>query len=689
MRAVSPDARYLNRELSWLKFNRRVLEEAANRDNPLLERLRFLAIFESNLDEFYMVRVSGLIEQFESGMAGMTPDGLSPNEQLAVISETAEPQRRLGSEIYRSQIKPELERHGVFVRSYGELSDKQREEADRYFARVVFPLCTPVMLHPTSSIPFISNRSLNLAVELSDGTSDLRLARVKVPSVVPRAFSVGKRGRFEFVLLEEIIANNLQSLFPGVEILSHHAFRVVRDADVEVREAETSDMIATIEETIRLRRYGDPVLLVHEPTMPGHLRKFLMGMLELDKQDVFSTPGPLGFDVFNEIARIDKPNLRYRPHVPHLAEPLSNSKSIFEAVHAGDVLLHHPYDSFRTVEEFVGSAATDPDVIGIKQTLYRVGTESPLVESLLDAAESGKQVAAMVELKARFDEVNNLGWARALERAGVHVAHGFPEMKTHCKLALVVRKEKGGVRSYAHIGTGNYNPATARLYSDLGLMTDDEEITQDISELFNYLTGFSRQTRYRKLIVAPLNLREALIENIRRETKLGKRGHILWKLNALVDPPVIDALYEASAAGVRIDLNVRGVCCLRPGLKGLSENIQVVSIVGRFLEHSRIFYFGNEGNPKAMIGSADVMRRNMDRRIEVIVPVEDPRLVAHLRDHILDTVFRDTVKAWQLQEDGAYVRRKPAGGAKPFNSQEFFMEHPSTRELLRRGLADG
>lgn len=686
MAVVKPaaEARYLNRELSWLQFNRRVLEEAANPQNPLLERLRFLSIFENNLDEFYMVRVSGLIEQFESGGLEMTPDGMTPNDQLKKICETAEPLRRKGADVYHESIKPQLEKAGIRILGYEQLTEKQREEMDGHFAREVFPLLTPIMLAPATTVPFISNRSLNLVVELADGATETRMARIKVPPVVARAVRVGKR-KLDFVLLEDIIAHNLPALFPGVDILGCHVFRVVRDADVEIREFEASDMIATIEETIRLRRYGDPVLLVHEPTMPAHIRKLLMGLLELDKEDVFSVRGPLGFDVFQELARIDRPALRFKPHVPHLAEPLATSRGIFETIASGDFLVHHPYDSFRTVEVFVASAVKDPDVIGIKQTLYRVGTESPIVESLLEAAEAGKQVAAMVELKARFDESNNLIWARALERAGVHVSYGFPEMKTHCKLSLVVRRERTGIRTYAHIGTGNYNPATARLYTDIGLFTCDPDIAQDISELFNYLTGFSRQTKYRKILVAPINLREGLLERIRRETKRGKEGRILWKLNALVDPMVIEALYEASNAGVQIDLNVRGVCCLRPGVKGLSENIRVISVVGRFLEHSRIYYFENGGHPDVLIGSADAMRRNLDRRIEVLCPVESPLLIAHLRDRILETVLSDTVKAWVLDGDGNYKRRKHAPHEKGFDSQAYFMLHPSTRELLAKG----
>jgi len=683
-------SRYLNRELSWLQFNRRVLDEAAHMQNPLLERLRFLAIFESNLDEFYMVRVSGLIEQFESGVIEVSPDGLSPNEQLNFIYEAAAPLRRRASAIYEEQIKPQLERNGVHVRKYAELNDKQRKELQTYFEHEVFPLCTPLILHPTPSVPFISNRSLNLAVELSDKGSDMRLARVKVPTVIPRLVRIGKR-KNEFVLLEEVISNNIQALFPGVEILGTHCFRVIRDADIEIRELEAADLIATIEETLRLRRFGDPVMLQHSPSMPGHVRKHLMGMLKLDEEDVFSLEGILGMEVFLELVKIDKPALRFPPHLPFVSDQMSTASGLFEAISQGDLLVHHPFDGFRTVEAFVGSAETDPDVVGIKQTLYRMGSESPIVESLLDAAESGKQVAAMVELKARFDESNNLVWARALERAGVHVTYGFPEMKTHCKLCLVVRRNGGGMKQYAHVGTGNYNPGTARAYTDLGLFTCDEAITQDISELFNYLTGFSKQTRYRKLLVAPLNLREGILHRIRNEipkTKKDKPGRIIWKLNALVDPEVIEALYEASNAGVKIDLIIRGVCCLRPGVPGMSENIRVMSIVGRFLEHSRVYYFERGGKPDVLIGSADAMRRNLDRRIEVLVPVENPNLIAHIRDRILTTCLKDNLQSWDMDSSGNYIRRQAPKGQKHFDSQKWFMTHPSSKEILSRALGD-
>ena len=636
-----------------------------------------------------MVRVSGLIEQYESGILELSPDGLTPNEQLKIISDTAGPLRRRANTVFREEVAPGLAEAGIRILSYAELTEKQKRNLSVYFAKEVFPLCTPIILHPAPSVPFISSRSLNIAVELSDNGTDIRLGRIKVPEGVPRAIRL-RRTRHDYVLLEDIIANNLSAFFHGVDVLGAHLFRLIRDADVEIRELEAADLITTIEETIRLRRFGDPVLLEVASTMPPNVLKLLMEIHRLEEDDVMTVDGIMGMDVFWEISKIDKPNLKFPPHIPFLADSLMSSKGLFETISLQDVLIHLPYDGFRPIEEFVGSACKDADVLGIKQTLYRVGAESPLVESLLAAAEGGKQVAAMVELKARFDESNNLEWARALERAGVHVTYGFPDMKTHCKVCLVVRREGRGLRMYAHIGTGNYNPATARLYTDIGLFTDDEAIVQDVLELFNYLTGFSKQTQYRKLLVAPVNLREGILHRIKREIahhKKDGKGRIIWKLNALVDPELIEALYAASQAGVKVDLIVRGVCCLRPGVKGLSENIHVSSVVGRFLEHSRIYYFRNGVTPDVLIGSADVMRRNLDRRIEVLVPVEDPRLIEYIRTKILDISMKDNVRSWNLLPDGTYERR-PKLEEKPFDSQNWFMAHPTTKELFPKALRE-
>jgi polyphosphate kinase len=677
--------RYFNRELSWLLFNRRVLEEAANPDNPLLERVKFLAIFESNLDEFYMVRVSGLIEQHESHVSELTPDGLTAHDQLAMIAETAHPLRRQAGELWLNELRPALAHEGISVVRYDELDDRRRAEADAFFVREIFPVCTPLVLEPAPNLPFISNRSLNIGVRLSDPREGARLGRVKVPTVHPRLIPLGKPGDC-FVLIEELIVANLATLFPGVRIDGANLFRVVRDADIEIRELEASDLVDTIEKTIHLRRFGDPVLLQLAEGCPRPIRESLRRLHNLDNADVMEVPGPLGLEMLWELASIDRPDLRFPHHTPHVDERLAETSSLFAAIAERDVLVHHPFDGFLPVQEFVAAAETDPNVIGIKQTLYRVGAESPIVEALLDAAHEGKQVAVMVELKARFDESNNLVWARALERAGVHVAYGFATLKVHCKLCLIVRREADGIRRYAHIGTGNYNPTTAKIYTDLGLFTVDPDITQDIGELFNFLTGFSKQTDYRKLLVAPLNLREGIVEAIERETRLHREcggGRIVFKLNSLVDPEVIDALYEASQAGVDIDLIVRGICCLRPGVQGMSENIRVRSIVGRFLEHSRVYYFANAGEPRAWIGSADLMRRNLDRRVEVLVPVEDPRLREHLRDVILDSYLRDNRNAWSLGADGVYRRLSP-GDDPPFSAQEHLMQRPTSSLLFAK-----
>lgn len=661
---------YINRESSWLHFNERVLAEAKNPKNPLLERAKFLAIFESNLDEFYMVRVSGLIEQYESGVMEPSPDGMTPTEQLNIISNQAEPLRQQASDSW-VDIHTALKEHGVEILRMEDLSSAKAAALDEYFMGEVFNVCTPLILEPAQSVPFISNRSLNLAITLHDPAGGTRLARVKIPDVLPRLVKVSRR-RNEFVLLEDLIRRNLAHLFPGVGIVGAYLFRVIRDADIEIRELEAGDLIESIEETIRLRRYGDPVLLQVSSDMPPPVRETLMRLLNLEKSDCFEVKGILGLGVLMELASIDKPNLRFPPHPAHLAEGLSNAGHLFSTITESDVLVHHPYDSFRSVEEFVASAVKDPNVIGIKQTLYRVGSHSPIVESLLEAAEAGKQVAVMVELKARFDETNNLQWARALERAGVHVSYGFPELKTHCKLCLVVRREAGHTKTYAHVGTGNYNPATARQYTDLGLFTDDPSITQDIAELFNYLTGFSMQREYRRLLVAPINLRQGVLERIRRETARGAKGRIIFKLNALVDNEMIDALYEAADAGVSIDLFIRGICCLRP-----RKNIRVVSIVGRFLEHSRVLYFGNGGQPDVWIGSADLMRRNLDRRIEVMAPVTSPSLIEYIHDHLFMAYGQDNVNAWDLSPAGAYVRRTPGKG-KRFSAQEYFFRRTAT-----------
>jgi len=673
-------AKFLNRELSWLRFNQRVLAEATNARQPLLERVKFLAIFESNLDEFFMVRVSGLFEQIEQGITEETPDGLTPEEQVALIMEQVPTLRKEAAEIWESSLRPALGQSRIHFRAMSELTKSERTKLAERFNTQIFPLLTPVMIFPTANFPFLSNRSLNLLVILRDG-EEVRVARVKVPDVIPRLIPLpGQRGAF--VWLEDLIQAHLDRVFPGVEVTGSYAFRVLRDADIEIRELEAADLITAVEQTIRLRRFGDPVLLEVAASMPTEWVELLRTGLSLDPRDVIPVEGLVDFSGLWEVHGLDRPRLKDKTRPPLQPPELAKSESLFAEVRQRDVLLHHPYDSFQAVETFVESAATDPQVIGIRQTLYRVGSQSPIVESLLAAAERGKQVAAMVELKARFDESNNLVWSRALERAGVHVTYGFREMKVHAKLCLVVRQEESGVRIYCHIGTGNYNPRTARTYTDLGLLTSDPEVGQDLLELFNYLTGFSKHAEYRRILVAPIDLREGILERIDREIAVHRKtgsGHIAFKLNSVVDPELIEALYKASQAGVKVDLVVRGICCLRPGVAGLSDNIRVVSIVGRFLEHSRVYYFGNGKSPEALIGSADMMRRNLDRRIEVLVPVRDAAQIAYLRDEVVMSCFRDNQQAWQLKPNGEYKRvRRPAKEAS-FMVQDYLTDRPAAR----------
>jgi len=672
----------VNREWSWLQFNHRVLLEALAPENPLLERIKFLAIFESNLDEFYMVRVSGLIEQDAAGVSQRTPDGLTPAEQLELIAETIVPIRRQAAEIWDKYLIPELAKNGIKFIAPDKLTKAQQKNLNIYFETEIFPLLTPLMMEPAQTFPFISNRSLNLAVELREAGQP-KWARVKIPPVLPRLIPVNGDPK-KFILLEDLIGANLEHLFPGVEVIGSHIFRVVRDADIEIRELEAADLIDAVEKTLRLRRFGDPVLLEVEDTFSQSALELLQKNLELQETDTFMVPGRLGMDFLWELAGLNEPSLKFESHHPFELPQLEESESLFQAIKTKDILVHHPYDSFDPVQTFISAAATDPRVIGIKQTLYRVGSESPVVESLLEAGEAGKQVAVMVELKARFDESNNLIWSRALERSGVHVTYGTVEMKVHCKLCLIVRKDQDGIQSYAHIGTGNYNPSTAKLYSDIGLFTCDPDICQDITELFNYLTGYSRQVKYRKLLVAPLDLREGIIERIEREIEAKQRtgiGKIAFKLNSLVDIEVIDALYEASRAGVEIDLVVRGICCLRPGVPGMSDHIRLVSVVGRFLEHSRIYYFANGGEPEALIGSADMMRRNLDRRVEVLVPVSDPDQLEYLIEDAIGAPLMDNVKGWLGLPNGGCTKIKQEEGQHAYSSQDELMKKPATKVL--------
>lgn len=676
-----------NREMSWLEFNRRVLEEAIDRTQPLLERLKFLSIFSTNLDEFFMIRVSGLKEQLEEGVTELSLDGLTPAAQIKQITERLRPMVAEQVRCLKEEILHELSLEGIIITPYRALSDRERRALSTYFIENVFPVLTPQAVDPSHPFPYISNLSLNLGVmiEPPGDTSEIapatnmvepRFARVKVPPSVPRLVPVGESGT-EFTFLEELIAANSNVLFPGMRVGEFHAFRVTRDADIEIREDEASDLLKMMEQELRKRRFGSAVRLEVSATMPGEMVRYLASSIGLTADDVYTIDGPLNVPDLMAIYRLDRPDLKDKPLAASIPSALRTTESIFDVIKRQDVLVHHPYNSFSTVVDFITTAAIDPDVLAIKMTLYRTGQDSPIVRALMEASERGKQVAVLVELKARFDEENNIEWARRLERAGVHVVYGLLGLKTHCKLTLVVRREGESLRRYMHIGTGNYNPSTARLYTDLGLFTANEQVGADATELFNYLTGLSRQSEYRRLLVAPVNMRDRMNAFIEREVtnhKAGKSARIIAKINSLTDTKIIRALYEASQAGVQIDLIVRGICSLRPGVPGLSDTITVTSIVGRFLEHSRIFYFANGGEEDIYIGSADWMLRNIDRRVELVTPISDPQLKKQLKQDILDLCLSDNVKARRLQPDGDYVRVRPSEGEERIDSQAHFMK---------------
>jgi polyphosphate kinase len=657
---LEPHRRFLNREISWLDFNARVLALAEDAQTPLLERVKFLSIFASNLDEFYMVRVAGLKRQQAAGLTTRSADGLLPREQLTAISDKAGPLAERHATLFATDIMPRLAQAGIRVTRWSELTDKQRRGFDALFQEKVFPILTPLAVDPGHPFPYISNRSLNLAVTVRDAFDErTHFARVKVPPLLPRFLTLPDNGCF--VPLEDVISANLERLFPGMQILANHTFRVTRDTELEVDDDGAEDLLQALEAELTRRRFSRAVRLEVEDGMPEKMRELLVRELQVDAGDVFPLPGLLGLGDLIELHAIDRPELKDGPFQPVTNRDLVASDDslvdVFSVLRKKDVLLHHPYESFTTsVQRFIEQAALDPDVLAIKQTLYRTSGESPIVDALIEAAESGKQVVVLVEIKARFDEIANINWARTLERAGCHVVYGLVGLKTHSKLCMVVRREGDRLRRYVHIGTGNYNPATARVYEDLGLLTADETLGADVGALFNYLTGYSRQTSYRSLIVAPYEMRDRIVSMIEREaavTTESEPGRIAIKLNHLVDETVIDALYTASQAGVRIDLLVRGICSARPGVSGLSESMRVRSVLGRFLEHSRLFYFANGGDEEVLIGSADMMHRNLDRRVEALVRVEAPELKQRLKG-LLDLAFADTNSAWRLDLDGEW-----------------------------------
>jgi polyphosphate kinase len=686
---------FFNRELSLLEFHRRVLEEGFDKSTPLLERLKFLAIFAANLDEFFMIRVSGLKEELDENVTELSPDGMTPGEQLKEIRtrviRLVEDQARC----LRDDILPELKTEGIELLSYHELNRDQQADLDVYFREKVFPILTPLAVDQSHPFPYISPLSLNLGlmVEAPPGYSPAdpkqrhgpRFVRIKVPSVVPRLVPVGKL-QTRFVLLEELIEANCASLFPGMISSKCHRFRVTRDADIEIREDEAEDLLRVIQQEIRQRRFGTPVRLEVSAGMPEEMIEYLTESLDLLAEDVYVNDGPLSVQDFMSLYHLNRPDLKDPSFAPAIPE-WHQKRSIFDVIKERDLLMHHPFDSYDSVTNFINEAVDDPDVVAIKICLYRTGPESPIPPALIRASEKGKQVTALIELKARFDEEHNIEWARRLDRAGVHVVYGILGLKTHGKLTLVVRREGNSLKRYMHIASGNYNPTTSCTYTDLGLFTAADAIGADATELFNYLTGCSRQMEYRKLFVAPVNLREkmsALIDREIEHQRAGRRAHIIAKINRLADNQIIEKLYEASGAGVRIDLIVRGICMLRPGVPGLSENITVRNIIGRFLEHSRVFFFANGGNEDVYIGSPDWMARNLKHRIEVVTPVADPAMKRFLKDVLLAAYLRDNVRARELQIDGTYAKVQCAPDEEPFDSQTFFID----RELALATYAD-
>jgi polyphosphate kinase len=674
---------YFSRELSWLEFNSRVLHEAMDDRTPLLERIKFMAIFSVNLDEFFMVRVATIKQQIAAGVTITTPDGRTPIQQLEAIGKRLRPLLHRQYQHFEKELRPLLAENGIHILNYFELNQEQRKYLQYYFEEQIFPVLTPLAVDPGHPFPYISNLSLSLAVVMKHPeTGEELFARVKVPQVLPRFVNMPPEltseaeGQVHWtgIPIEQLIAHNLDALFPGMDIQECHTFRVTRNADIALAEDDADDLLLAIEQELRKRRLGGSVVRVEVNTAtPVHIVAMLKDELDLEDSDVYPIDGLLGLSDLFAIFSLSLPALKDPSWVPTLPPRLrclddeeETGKDFFKVIAEGDLLVHHPYQSFTaTVEKFIHTAAYDPDVLAIKMTLYRTSADSRLLKSLMTAAEKGKQVAVLVELKARFDEQNNIIWARQLEQAGVHVVYGLVGLKTHTKIILVVRREANQIRRYVHIGTGNYNAKTSRLYTDIGLFTVRPEIGADLTDLFNYLTGYSRQSAYRKLLVSPVNAREQFLGLIQQEmtnAQQGLAGRIVAKMNSLVDPETIANLYQAAQAGVKIDLIVRGMCCLRPGIEGLSENIRVVSIIGRFLEHSRIYYFFNGGDEKVLIGSADWMTRNLDRRVEAIVPVDDPGIAKDLYE-ILGIMLADNRQAWELQSNGSYVQRQaPAGG---------------------------
>jgi polyphosphate kinase len=690
---LSDPSLYLNRELSWIKFNERVLEEALDTNHPLLERLKFLAIFSSLLDEFFMIRVSGLRRQMEASAHHKTPpDGLLPSEQLALIRQLLLPKLEESYSCWKNDLLPKLKKEGIKVLHYDQLKRKQRKLLRNYFKKEIYPALTPLAFDPGHPFPHISNLSMNLAVVVHDPKHGQRFARLKVPKIYSRLISIPSeesadeyqelglniRVSTNFVWIEEVISANLDILFPGLNVEAAYPFRVTRDADPEIEEDEASDLLAAIEESVRERQFGSAIRLEIGSSMPDQVRDILQTNLDVAAYQIYVVDGPIGLSDAMELMDINRPELKDKPFKPSIPPSLSTEESIFSVIRRKNILLYHPYDSFDPVIRFIREAARDPEVLAIKMALYRIGPDSPVVAALMDARENGKQVAVLVELKARFDEANNIVWAKSLERAGVHVVYGLIGLKTHAKVSVVIRHEADGIRRYIHLGTGNYNDVTARVYSDLGYFTCDPNLGKDVSALFNGLTGYSRKDEYKKLLVAPGEMQKGIISRIDREIKVHEQqgdGYLAFKMNSLVDNHCIEALYRASRAGVKIDIQARGICCLRPGIPGISDNITVTSIVGRFLEHPRIYYFRNGGDEEILLGSADLMPRNLYRRVETLFPIEDEKIKISLRDEILFVHLRDNVKARRMLPDGNYEAVTRGEGEESMNSQEWMIKN--------------
>ena len=681
---------YINREVSWTRFNRHVLDEARDESHPLLERVKFLAIFANNLDEYFMVRVSGLQRQLEKGVMKSPPDGMTPQQQLDAIRQMLNPDLSTLYDTWHKDILPKLAAEGIFVHIYADLTELQKELMRKYFIDEIFPVLTPLVFDSAHPFPFISNRSLNLAIVVKNQNNKDFFARVKVPTnLFSRLIRIPPKRTGEsdndavvhYVYIEDLISANLDKLFPGMEVIASSPFRITRDADIDIEVDDASDLLTTVEEVIEQRARGKPVRIELECSMHDGICHMLEKKLGVTPNMLYRVGHPIGMADLMQLLSLDRPDLKDIPFQPALPSDLAEGTDIFSAIRHHDILLYHPYDSFSPVINFLRQAAYDPDVLAIKMTLYRVGSKSPIVNTLLEARENGKDVAVLIELKARFDEENNIGWARALENEGVHVVYGVVGLKVHAKLCMVIRREKDGIRRYLHLGTGNYNATTSRIYTDFGLFTSDKEKGDDVANIFNLLTGYARITNYHKLLVAPVTLRNEIIDRIDREINRHLErgdGHIIFKMNALIDPLCITALYRASQAGVKVDLQVRGICCLRPGVTGVSENITVTSIIGRFLEHARIYYFHNGGNEEVFLGSADLMPRNLDRRVEILFPIENLQNRKAIISTILPVQLKDTIKCRLLKSDGSYERRTPSEDMPALNAQSWLVDHRGT-----------